>query len=264
MIVDRYSYTFKNNNTANNMSITEGEPKFMDLHKQIQEEKAISLQKWWRKRTNIKELTKIHSYLSSSLSSDDLQDLSNKCHSITKRCKGDGAGLSGGTLIDMLLCDFFTERLPLYSEYHDGESDMKICGVPLSQKKINGKSVIALDWSKNEAKETSGTKETRLRFASNIMIINLRAERWWKNNPTQTKANIKITYNNIIPSGIYLIDKQFCKYFIELSSNNKTNTLIDSQFVYIMLKRSISQKLYIDLPSPNKALKFNILNAFLQ
>jgi hypothetical protein len=62
-----------------------------------------------------------------------------------------------------------------------------------------------------------------------------------------TKSNIKITYNDIIPSGIYLIDKQFCKYFVGLSSNNKTDTLIDNQFVYIMLKRSISQKLYIDL-----------------
>jgi len=221
---------------------------------------ATLLQNWWKKRTNIKELRKIHKYLSISLSNEDLQDLSNKCHSITKRCKGDGAGLSGGTLIDMLLCDFFAERLPLYSEYHEGESDMLLCGVPLSQKKINGKSTIALDWSKNEVKEP---REQRVRFASNIMIINLRAERWWKNNPTHTKSNIKIAYNDIIPSGIYLIDKQFCKYFVGLSSNNKTDTLIDNQFVYIMLKRSISQKLYIDLPSPNKDLKFNILNAFL-
>jgi hypothetical protein len=225
---------------------------------------ATLLQNWWLKKTNINKLRKIHKYLSISLSNEDLQDLSNKCHSITKRCKGDGAGLSGGTLIDMLLCDFFTERLPLYSEYHDGECDMKICGVPLSQKKINGKSIIALDWSKNEATEASKASKARMRFASNIMIINLRAERWWKNNPTHTKSNIKITYNDIIPSGIYLIDKQFCKYFVGLSSNNKTNTLIDSQFVYIMLKRSISQKLYIDLPSPNKDLKFNILDAFLQ
>jgi hypothetical protein len=114
---------------------------------------AILLQRWWRKKSNIKELRKIHRYLSSSLSSEDLQDLSNKCHSITKHCKGDGAGLSGGTLIDMLLCSFLKEKLPLYSDYHDGESDMKLCDIPLSQKKINGKSTIALDWSKNETKQ---------------------------------------------------------------------------------------------------------------
>jgi hypothetical protein len=222
----------------------------------LQQSSAILLQKWWRRRTNTKELRIIHNYLSNSLSKEDLQDLSNKCHSITKHCKGDGAGLSGGTLIDMLLCKLFETKLPLYSDYHDGESDMKICGVPLSQKKINGKSSIALDWSKNE------TKTTREHFSSNILIINLKTGVWWVKNLVKPKSNIKITYNDVIPSGIYLIDKQFCKYFIELSCNNKTNTLIDHQFVYIMLKRSISQKLCIDLPTPNKDLKFNILNAF--
>jgi hypothetical protein len=215
---------------------------------------ALILQNWWRRTSNIRELRKIHRYLSTSLSNEDLQDLSNKCHSITKHCKGDGAGLSGGTLIDMLLCGFLKEKLPLYSDYHDGESDMKLCDIPLSQKKINGKSTIALDWSKNE------TKTTREHFTSDILIINLKTEKWWKKNPT--KSNIKITYNDTIPSGIYIIDKQFCKYFVELSSNNKTNTLIESQYVYRMIKRSISQNLCIDLPAPNNNLKFNILNAF--
>jgi len=185
-----------------------------------------------------------------------LQDLSNKCHSITLSCKGDGAGLSGGTLIDMLLCKFFQEKLQLYKDYHDGESDMKIYDIPLSQKKINGKSRIALDWSKNE------TKTKKEHFNCNIIIINLKTEKWWKNNPTHKICNINITYTDIIPSGIYIIDKQFCKYFIKLSNNNKTNTLIESKYLYIMLKHSISQKLFINLPLPNKELKFNILEAF--
>jgi hypothetical protein len=219
---------------------------------------ALILQNWWRRTSNIRELRKIHRYLSTSLSNEDLQDLSNKCHSITKHCKGDGAGLSGGTLIDMLLCCFLKEKLPLYSDYHDGESDMKLCDIPLSQKKINGKSTIALDWSKNE------TTTLREHFTSDILIINLKTEKWWKKNPIQTKtnSNVKITYNDTVPSGIYIIDKQFCKYFVKLSSNNKTNTLIESQYVYQMIKRSISQNLCIDLPAPNKSLVFNILNAF--
>ena len=50
--------------------------------------------------------------------------------------------------------------------------------------------------------------------------------------------------------------------FIKLSSNNKTNSLIDSQYLYLMLKRSIMLKLYIELPKPNKTIDFNILNAF--
>jgi hypothetical protein len=173
---------------------------------------ALILQNWWRRTSNIRELRKIHRYLSTSLSNEDLQDLSNKCHSITKHCKGDGAGLSGGTLIDMLLCCFLKEKLPLYSDYHDGESDMKLCDIPLSQKKINGKSTIALDWSKNE------TTTTREHFTSYILIINLKTEKWWKKNPIQTKtnSNVKTTYDTV-PSGIYIIDKQFCKYFVKLS-----------------------------------------------
>jgi hypothetical protein len=65
-----------------------------------------------------------------------------------------------------------------------------------------------------------------------------------------------------MPSGIYLVDKQFCKRYIKLSNNNKTNTLIEKEFVYIMLKRSLNLKLFIELPAPNKELKFDILKAF--
>ena len=65
----------------------------------------------------------------------------------------------------MLLCKFFQEKLALYSDYHNVESDMKICDMPLSLKKINGKSTIALDWSKNE------TKTKREHFSCNIILI---------------------------------------------------------------------------------------------
>jgi hypothetical protein len=214
------------------------------------------IQKWWRKHTAIKALSLVHKYLFDNLSKEYLQELSNKCNAIIQKCKGDGAGLSSGTLIDMLLCEAFQTRLSEYCDYHDGESDMKICNIPLSQKKINGKSTIALDWSKNK------NKSQREHFSCHILIINLKTEQWWKKTPVNSISNINITYNDKIPSGIYIIDKQFCKYSIKLSSNNKTDTLIDSQYLYIMLKHSINQKLFIALPSPNKQLKFNILNAF--
>ena len=214
------------------------------------------IQKWWRNYTSITKLRDVYNHLS-SLSDDDLQELSNKCHAITQSFKGDGAGLSGGTLIDMFLSNFLKQKLTKYSESHDGESDMKICGLPLSQKKINGKSTIALDWSKNEK------KSQRERFACDIIIINLKTEKWWKKNPNKTIAKPKnIIYNDTIPAGIYIIDKKFCKYYVKLSSNNKTDTLIESQYLYMMLNRSISQNLFIGLPTPNQELKFNISNAF--
>ena len=217
---------------------------------------SILIQKWWRKYTEIKNLKKIYDYLLSVLCVDDLQELSNKCRSITAKCTGDGAGLTGGTLVDMLLCDFFKHKIPQYTDNHDGECDMKICDMPLSLKKINGKSTIALDWSKNE------NAVKREHFSCCIMIINLKTEKWWKNNPVSKNSKIKMAYNDTIPSGIYLIDKQFCKFYIKLSSNNKTNTLIESQYLYIMIKRSILLDLFIELPIPNKIFNFNILNAF--
>ena len=219
---------------------------------------ALKIQKWWRKYTCIIKLRIVHKHLIDSLPIDDLQDLSNKMNAIANACQGDGAGLAGGTLTDMLISCFFQTKLPGYSEYHNGESDMKICNIPLSQKKINGKSTVALDWSKNE--KTSD----RQQFTSDIMIINLKTEQWWKKSPNKLLCNQKLSYNDTIPSGIYFVDKLFCKRYITLSCNNKTNTLITDQYLYTMLKRSIHQQLFISLPVPNKKLRFTILHAFLE
>jgi hypothetical protein len=208
---------------------------------------ASKIQNWWKKNTCILRLRRILTYLENALSSDDLQELSDFCNSITIKCKGDGCGLLGGSLIDMLLCELFQSKLSLYEEFHEGESDMKLCDVPLSQKKINGKSTIALDWSKNQ------TQTTRSHFTSDILLINLKTELWWKKSP----------YNREVKSGIYLIDKQYCKKYVDLASNNKTNTLINSHYLYKMINRSIQQNLFITIPPPKNILHFNILNAFI-
>ena len=208
---------------------------------------ASKIQNWWKKYTSILKLRRILTYLENALTSDDLQELSDFCNSITIKCKGDGCGLLGGSLIDMLLCELFHSKLSLYEEFHEGESDMKLCDVPLSQKKINGKSTIALDWSKNQ------TQTTRSYFTSDILLINLKTELWWKKSP----------YNREVKAGIYLIDKQYCKKYIHLASNNKTNTLINSNYLYKMINRSIQQNLFITIPPPKNVLHFNILKAFI-
>jgi hypothetical protein len=218
---------------------------------------ARKVQQFWRKNTSITTLTYIKDRINTSLGSDGLQELSNKLHAIKKTCKGDGAGLSGGILMDMFLCEYFEKNIPEYEENHTGESDMKICGTDLSQKKINGKSTIALDWSKNEI------KTNREHFSCHLMILNLTTEQWWKTTPKERIPTLKISYNDIIPAGIYFVDKQFCKYYIKLSKNNKTDTLIESKYLYGMLKRSINQDLCITLPPPNEEdMKFTLLNAF--
>lgn len=217
---------------------------------------AIRIQKWYKTHTQIKDLKKVHRILSTGLTPNDLQDIINMCDAISKTCNGDGAGLTSGSLIDMLLGEFLESKIPQYSEFRNGECDMKINDTALSLKKIKGKSIIALDWSKNK------NENKREHFSCNVIIINIKCGQWWKTNPKKINSPIQITYNDTIPSGIYIIDKLFCKKYITLSINNKTNTLIDAQYVYIMIKRSISLNLFIPLPDKNKNLKFNIMNAF--
>ena len=190
------------------------------------------------------ELLNALKYLRLNLNSDLLQDITNRCLALTNYCKGNGAGLTSGTMIDMLICELFKKNLPEYQEYKIGEADIKICDTPLSLKKINGKSIIALCWSKNPV-ETAKYKA----FKNHILILNLTTEKWWK-----AKESIK--------SGIYLIDKEFCKANINLCSNNKSDTVIDSGNLYKMLQHSIETKLFIELPEKNKDIKYSILTGF--
>jgi hypothetical protein len=62
---------------------------------------------------------KIYTYVKSTLTKDDLQELTNKCKSINNMCSGDGAGLLGGCLVDILLSKYFKEKFTdNYQELH--------------------------------------------------------------------------------------------------------------------------------------------------
>lgn len=236
----------------------------------------LTIQRWWRKTSSMKCLRNIFDYLKNKLCPCDLQTIVNYSRSISTVCKGDGAGLTGGVMNDMMLCSFFKQKLPEFSEYHKREADMKIKEVPFSFKKISGPSGLALDWSKNTnndderrcAKRASKRakvsarkdKVAREKFSCPIMILNLKSAQWWKKGPMKPVGNI--TYTDTIPAGIYLVDNRYCKRNIKLSSNNKTNALINQQGVYLMLKRSMALKLFIALPTPNMELTFDILKAF--
>jgi acetyl-CoA carboxylase beta subunit len=129
---------------------------------------------------------------------------------------------------------------------------MKISNVPVSLKKINGKSTIALNWSKNKSQD-----DTTKYFSQHIVVINLKSEKWWKK-----PLNNDVIYTKEILAGIYFINKFFCRRYITLTENNKSNSVIDSKNIHKMLDHSISRGLYIQLPDPNKKIKFNILKAF--
>ena len=206
---------------------------------------------------NLLFINKTIEYLNKYLSEKDKQDLSNYMYCITKKLKGDGAGLSSGIFIDMLLCEFFTKKMDKCEEYHNGECDIKINDINYSLKKINGKSSLALDWSKNP--ETSIKRET---FTHNIILINTKTIQWWKNNPKNKDTNDKTDYTTEIKSGIYIINKDYCKKNIKLSSNNKSNSIIIDTQVYKMIIDSIEKKSFIIIPKPNKELKFSLIKCF--
>ena len=200
-------------------------------------------------------LHEIHNKLVKLLTPNILADIISKLHAIRTEFTGDGAGLSGGVIFDKVITAYLSGFIPDFKENHKGESDCTILGLPLSIKKISGKSTIALDWSKN-GKES----KKREQFNTDMMIINSNTQQWWKRAPTgETNTHF---FSSSIKAGIYFISQTYCKSNICLSSNNKTNSLIDHKSLYLMLKESIRDNLVIEFPIEFPKQTFNILNAF--
>lgn len=191
-------------------------------------------------------LNDVFDYLRTELNQEILQQLSDCVISINTKCVGDGRGLLGGALTDMFICDFFKEKLKNYEENHIGESDLKICDVLLSFKKISKKSDLALDWSKNN------NPSQKNYFTNHMMVLNLFSAQWWKTGHR----------NNVIEAGIYLIDKCYCQKNVKLTSNNKSNSIIKSDYLYGMLMNSLHEGLFIPIPQPKNTLQFSLVNAF--
>ena len=92
------------------------------------------------------------------------------------------------------------------------------------------------------------------------MIINIKTDQWWKTAPAD--ENDTKFFSSSIKAGIYFVPKTYCKSNVCLSSNNKTNSLIDSKPLYKMLKESIRDNLVIEFPTIFPKQTFDILKAF--
>jgi len=206
-----------------------------------------------------KSLLDIFQYLKSNLTSERLTEFVSKLNAIRDVFTGDGAGLSGGIVSDKFTMAFLSLHLSGFTEHHVGESDCAIQGYPLSLKKINGKSTIALNWSKNPENSIK-----RDRFNNDIILLNLRTEQWWKTAPksASSKEREENFFTTTIKAGIYLISKTYCKSNVCLKSNNKTDTLIENIQLYRMIKNSIQDDLFIEFPTTLNEIKFDILKAF--
>ena len=198
------------------------------------------------------EIRSVIEYVRTTLPPAELESLVARFQTISEFLKNtDGGGLSGSWLADIVMCELFRLRLPEYEAYKCGECDMKICGVELSIKTIkNGKSQIALNWSKNKT-----ASDTSHMFACHIAIVHTKTKQWW------TSANQ--TRTNVVQSGIYIVDRDYCKRHVLLTSNNKTNTLIKAPIVYDMIQHSIRQKQYLLFPTTAAKYNFDILSAFV-
>ena len=203
---------------------------------------AYKILKWWKKYSATKELKSVYQTLN-NIPKNNIQQLFDMSFAIKKKFDNlPGGGLSCGTLVDLLISEFFNKNIPQsYKEHRQDENDFILANIPLSFKKISGKSSIALDWSKNK------NKNEKTYFNSHILILNLVSSKW-------NDQNIK--------AGFYIIDRKFCKLKIHLSANNKTNSLITYKELHKMLSRSINQNLFIPGPDTHSDLEFNLLNCF--
>jgi hypothetical protein len=205
------------------------------------------------------KLQVIFTEIKQCLTVDKMAEMLSMIHALSEKFKGDGGGLTSGSIIDEFLAEYFPPIIKTFKKCHNGEVDCSILDHSLSLKKISGKSILALDWSKNN--ENSKKRE---RFTTHIMIINLKTEQWWKTYPSGcTKEEIDSKfYQTPVKAGIYLISKIYCKANIILSSNNKTNSLITNKFVYKMLKESIKNNMFIEFPTNIPKKKYSILTGF--
>lgn len=209
--------------------------------------------------SSTRTLQDVFDHLKQSLTPDLLCELISKLNAIRIEFTGDGAGLSGGIVSDKFSVAFLSLHVPHFKEFHSGESDCSVLGHPLSLKKINGKSTIALDWSKNPEDSLK-----RQRFETDILILNLQTEHWWKNAPKDATAEERASkfFTSEIKAGIYLISHTYCKNHVCLKSNNKTDSLIESIPLYKMMKNSIEENLFIEFPPSTLQFNFDIMYAF--
>jgi len=169
-----------------------------------------------------------------------------------------GDGLSGGSIAE----PFFREHFNGIEEYHNNESDFIFLKIlKLSFKKITGKTKLALNWSKNQ--DDKRTVDNY--FCYDMIILNLKGQKWWNKGPMKISKIDKTLYTKYIPMGIYFIDKNYCKKNItKLGKNNKSNSIIGDIDLYRLLKNSLENGLCIELKDSGKRYSWNFKCGFME
>jgi DNA (cytosine-5)-methyltransferase 1 len=140
--------------------------------------------------------------------------------------------------MEQTLFEILGHHVPDFHVHHHGQADCIMSDTRLSFKKITGKSTLALNWSKNE----NTTSTTAVRFDCPILLLNLKEGKWWRNRKDMDR---------FLPSGFFLIEKNYCNTHVCLKSNNKTNSLISAEDLYRMITSSMEEGLVLELPPPS-------------
>lgn len=82
-------------------------------------------------------IVKIMTHLKKHLKRKITTELNDKINCLNNFCKGDGCGLTGGTLIDIFITKFLIKNLPKFKECHDDEADCMIRNERLSFTPLN-------------------------------------------------------------------------------------------------------------------------------
>lgn len=186
--------------------------------------------------------------------SEAKQRFANECKAIEISKSADGRGLSTGADIDYHLVNGFLpdELKEDFEKYHKGEADVRIVREPASFKTMRGKGETALSWSKNPGTKKDGSPSINRGFLVDPipMIMYVReSKRWWKNGPKNPRHE-SIEWNREIKSGFYFIDVARASYYIQLTANNKSDAIIDSQDMYRMLVDASDEGNFVEVPEP--------------
>ena len=149
-----------------------------------------------------------------------------------------GAGLTGGIFQESLWKDMFFSQAPnLFSEPTTKDADYCFKGVPLSHKTIGwrGSGSLALAWSKNPE---GGLQRTE--FKSSMVIACTKQPKMrglWER----------------IPIGLYVIPVTWIQQNVELSSNNKTDSLIDPKYTVKGMRYALESNLFVPINYDHKS-----------
>ena len=194
----------------------------------------------------------------STISSEEMENLSEACECIQKTSASSGRGLSTGEKIDQFLTQQF---LPAnlghdFKEHHVDEADFMILDHPVSFKTLRGSGDLAMCWSRNDDDDKPREIKECDHWKIPVIIYVRESNKWWKKygpkkhwltDEPYDKSG-KAWWCQTIDAGLYLVNHEFGKK-MEFKRNNKSNHIIDVQDVYRLIIDARENDCFVKMPN---------------